>query len=113
MNRKLLNDFSLSAGLGAAIWALAPLFVNEVEPWDAPGYYVVAILATGVAIGALRTVRWWLLWTGLAVGQLMYLLAFLPIGPLLPLGVLFLAAYSLLGLATANLLKFVRRALRR
>jgi hypothetical protein len=46
--------FAAAAGLGFALWALAPWLVNRREPWDAEGpfYSLSLVLGTGA-------IAWW------------------------------------------------------
>ena len=102
MKKELLIDFFLSAAGGAAIWALSPVIVGKPEPWDAESfYYVLALLAVGLLLGVVRPRRFWIHYPGVFFGQLIYMLLFLPLGPLIVMGLVFLAGYSLLSLAGA------------
>jgi len=89
------------AGLaGAAIWALSPYATGHREPWDADGfYYIISLVASGVASGILAPRPLWAQYLGAVLGQMMYALLFLELGPLLVIGLGFLLVYSLLFVA--------------
>ena len=115
MNRDIAISLSLAAGLGAVIWALSPVVTGAAEPWDAESpYYFVSLFVAGAIVGFVWPRRIWAVFLGIVIGQLVYLLAFIPLGPLLPLGVLFLFGYallSLLGAALASRLRSSREGL--
>lgn len=97
MYRDVLISFAVAAVLGAVIWALSPLITEAAEPWDAESpYYFVSLFIAGGLVGMLCPRHIWAAFLGIVIGQLVYMLIFLPWGPLLPLGVLFLFGYSLL-----------------
>ena len=97
-------EFICGCILGAAIWWLSPTVTGHAEPWDAEGwqgfgsYFCVALFIAGAlaacvwppgfAIGAL----------GVYAGQLTFMLLSLESGPLLPLGIVMLAGYSVVAL---------------
>jgi len=104
-------NLALSAVAGAAIWALSPVWSGQREPWDAGGlYYPAALFLAGIVLGAIGPRAIWAHAVGIALGQLLYMLMFLPLGPLLLLGVVFLIAYSLLTLGGAALGVILRKA---
>ena len=110
MNRDIAISLSLAAGLGAVIWAVSPVVTGSAEPWDAESpYYFVSLFVAGAIVGLLCPRHIWSAFLGIVVGQLVYLLVFLPSGPLLPLGVLFLLGYGLLSLLGAVLASRLRR----
>lgn len=97
MNRSSILSFLLAALAGAAIWALSSLFTGHAEPWDAGGtYYPAALFLAGLLSGLLAAKPLWVLYLGSIVGQAMYMLLFLPSGPLMVVGLAFLALWSLL-----------------
>ena len=97
MGKEKVIPFLLATVSGATIWAMSPKVTGVTEPWDAQSaYYFVALFASGLLVGALVPRHSWLAWVGVVVGQLIYMLAFLPKGPLLPLGLIFLFAYGIL-----------------
>jgi ABC-type Na+ efflux pump permease subunit len=89
---------------------------GAAEPWDAESpYYFVSLFVAGAVVGFLCPRTIWAAFVGIVVGQLIYLLVFVPLGPLLPLGLLFLVGYallSLLGAALASRLRSPRGAKR-
>ena len=121
--RKFLVDrrgasFLIGLIVGAAIWWLSPLITGRREPWDAgSGYYEGALLGAGVLGGLLlpEHSRWFV--AGIFVGQVLVLLGAVLTEPssggLWPLGVVFLALYSLLALLGATLGSGLRRLRRR
>lgn len=111
LNRDVAISFLVAAALGAAIWALSFPITKAVEPWDADSpYYIVSLFVTGAAVGFLFPRHIVATFLGIAAGQLVYLLAFVPSGPLLPLGSLFLLGYSLLSVFGAALGSRVRQS---
>ncbi|AJE14703.1 hypothetical protein [Stutzerimonas balearica] len=87
---------------GALIWALSPWASGQAEPWDGDGlYYSGALFTAGVLAGFIVPRPLWAQYLGVIVGQVLYLLLFLPIGPLLAVGLVFLLLWSLLFLAGA------------
>ncbi|MBL8518013.1 MAG: hypothetical protein JNM76_13710 [Betaproteobacteria bacterium] len=95
MRADSLRTLLLAMVLGAGIWALSSWLTGHREPWDAGGsYYVVALALSGVLAGAICPRPVWANYLGSVIGQAAYELIFLPIGPLFPLGIAFLLAYS-------------------
>jgi hypothetical protein len=68
-------------------------------------------MIAGAVAGALTPKPIWALYLGAIAGQLSYQVLFLKVGPLLPLGVLFLVGYCLVFLATAVLGGYIRTRL--
>lgn len=100
MKRSVLRSFLIAALIGAAIWALSQSVTGHVEPWDAGGlYYTVALALGGCLSGLISPKPLWALYVGGVAGQVLYLLVMLPIGPLLPVGLVFLLLWSLVFLA--------------
>lgn len=113
MKRDTVIGLSVAAGLGAAIWVASPLVTGSPEPWDAESpYYIVSLCLAGAAFGVLYPQHAGLVFPGMVAGQLVYLLVFLPSGPLLPLGVLFLLGYGMLPFLAAVLASRVRHRYR-
>ena len=119
--------FLAAMGTGATIWAASPRLTGEREPWDAGGlYYVGALVLTGLAIGLLAPIRppadrraslplppvdlgyLLVLYSGVLAGQFGYVLSFIPRGPLLVVGLGFLAVFSGLSVLAATITCIVR-----
>ncbi len=112
MNRGIAISFLIASMLGAVIWGLSPLITNLVEPWDAETpYYVSSLFAAGVIVGLAYPRHIMSAFLGIVVGQLVYMLVFIPLGPLSPLGILFLFGYGLISLLGAALGAQVQRML--
>jgi hypothetical protein len=101
--RPTLAAFLIGLATGAAIWLLSPLISGRREPWDAEGvYYTGALFGAGFLGGFLlpQQSRWFV--AGIFVGQVVVLLGGVLHDPsnggLWPLGLAFLALYSLLAL---------------
>ena len=89
-------------GFGAVIWALSPLITGELEPWDSESlYYFTALLIAGIIVGALIPRHVWAVLIGIVIGQLIYMLIFLPLGPLVGVGIVIMPLYGLLSLIGA------------
>jgi hypothetical protein len=109
-NRIVVNLLS-SAVAGAAIWALAPAFTGHTEPWDSDGlYYPLALFAAGIVLGSVGPRAIWAHAVGIVLGQLLYMVIFLPLGPLLLVGIVFLVGYSVLTLGGAGLSAVFRKS---
>jgi hypothetical protein len=118
MNPRRWLAFLLGLILGAAIWLSSPWITGRAEPWDAEGgYYVGALLATGALGGILIPPHWLSMALGILAGQLLVILGGVLADPasggLWPLGVVFLAVYSLLSLIGALFGALLRRILGR
>lgn len=97
-------NISLAIFAGALIWAASPFITNQLEPWDSESrYYAVSLITIGFSLGLARPKQIWSHPIGIVVGQLIYILAFLPIGPLFAVGALSLVFYSFLTFAGAFL----------
>jgi hypothetical protein len=100
----------VSAALSAAIWALSIPFTGKSEPWDAESpYYFVALAISGAISGAIVPKRLWAHYFGAMLGQVAYELAFLKLGPLVIVGLVFLAGYSLVFVAAAAIMASLRK----
>jgi hypothetical protein len=88
----------VAAGLSALIWALSIPITGKSEPWDAepPVYYVIALAIAGALSGVVVPKYPWAHYVGAILGQGAYELAFLKLGPLFVVGLVFLAIYSLI-----------------
>jgi hypothetical protein len=92
------------------IWALSMPLTGKTEPWDAESpYYFVALAVAGGVSGAIVRRHLWAHYLGAVLGQVAYELAFLKLGPLFMLGLVFLAGYSLIFLASAALVASFKR----
>jgi hypothetical protein len=101
------SAFLLGLALGAAIWLLSPVIAGHREPWDAEGgYYPGALVLTGILGGLAMPPHWGSVAIGIFAGQAVVLLGGVVAEPasggLWPLGLLFLAVYSVLGLVGAG-----------
>jgi hypothetical protein len=99
-------NLSLSAFLGALIWALSPTITGEAEPWDSDSiYYYAALFVAGVisAIPGKKPV--WAIYVGIILGQFLFILFFLPLGPLLLIGLVSMSLFGLLTLAGAVIIR--------
>ncbi|WP_312571671.1 hypothetical protein [Stutzerimonas balearica] len=100
--RPVLQALLIASLAGVLIWALSPWASGQAEPWDGDGlYYSGALFTAGVLSGFIVPRPLWVQYLGVIVGQVLYLLLFLPIGPLLAVGLVFLLLWSLLFLAGA------------
>lgn len=114
MAHRAVHAFAVSAVLAALIWALSPALTGRTEPWDSDGpYYALALLLAGAVAGALVPRALWAHYLGAVAGQMGFLLLFLPVGPLLPIGAVLLLVYSLLFLAVAAFAAYLRARARR
>lgn len=108
--KHIVINLTLAAVAGAGIWALSPSVTGHLEPWDAEGvYYPATLFVAGLVLGAIGPRAIWTRAAGIVLGQLLYMLVFLPIGPLLLLGVVFLTVYSLLTLGGAGIGSIFRK----
>ena len=111
MNKDIATSLSVAAGFGSVIWALSPLITGELEPWDSESpYYFTALLISGIIVGALIPRHVWAVFIGIVIGQLIYMLIFLPLGPLMGIGVVVMALYGLLSLTGAIFAARIRRS---
>jgi hypothetical protein len=110
VKRRVVLALVVASGLSAAIWALSIPITGKSEPWDAESpYYFVALAVAGVVSGAVVPKPLWAHYLGAVLGQAAYELAFLKLGPLFVVGLVFLAAYSLIFLAAAAIVASLRK----
>jgi hypothetical protein len=90
MNKLAIAVLLISICFGALIWFLSPMMTGYSEPWDAKSpYYVVSLFLSGALAGLLVRKRLWLVPLGVILGQLLYIISFLPLGPLFALGIIY------------------------
>ena len=81
------------------------------EPWDADSpYYFVALAVAGAVSGAVVPKHLWAHYVGAVLGQAAYELAFLKLGPLFILGLVFLAGYGVIFVVSAAFVALLRKA---
>jgi hypothetical protein len=111
---RTLSAFLIGSVIGAAIWLLSPLITGRREPWDVNGYfYPGALFVAGLLAGVFRAGHPRATALGVFAGQAAVLLAGVAIRPgdggLWPLGLIFLAVYSLVALLGAALAEVIAR----
>jgi hypothetical protein len=100
----------VSCVASAAIWGLTPLLTNLREPWDVDGgFYYLALFIAGAAAALIRPSPLWAHYLGAIIGQLVYELIFIRVGPLVIIGAMLLFYYGLYYLAGAWLGGYARR----
>jgi hypothetical protein len=114
VNPRRWTAFLIGVILGASIWLLSPWITGRSEPWDAEsGYYPGALLLAGAVGGLLVPMHWSSVTLGIVVGQVLVILGGVLADPasggLWPLGLIFLAGYSVLALVGALLGAILRR----
>ena len=114
MNPRRWSAFLIGVVLGAAIWLLSPWITGRSEPWDAEsGYYPGTLLAAGAVGGLLLPMHWSAVALGIFVGQALVILGGVLADPasggLWPLGLVFLAGYSVVALIGSLLGAVLRR----
>lgn len=108
----LISAVVVSAALSAAIWALSATVTGQDEPWDAETpYYFIALMIAGALSGALIPKHLWAHYVGAVLGQAAYEVAFLKLGPLFILGLVFLAGFSIIFVVAAAVGGSLRRRL--
>ena len=109
-SRSAMLAFATAAFTCALVWVASPWFTGRREPWDAePPFYFSGLMIAGAVSGALTPRPIWALYLGAIAGQLGYQVLFLRVGPLFPLGALFLAGYCIVFLIAAVLVGYIRR----
>lgn len=105
-----LAPLSVSAVLAAVVWALSPLLTGHKEPWDSSSYYYpLALLVAGLVAGMLGSRRKTAYYLGAIVGQILYVLIFLKVRPLLLVSVGFMAVYSVAFYVAALMAGYLRQ----
>ncbi len=122
-NNRRWPAFTISVIAGFLVWYLSVPLIGKAEPWDSETpYYKMELLVAGMIAGLLpaRPIRlWFWLWpAGIFCGQVaaIFMRSFThpPIGANLffPIGVVFLAVYSLISLFGAVPVAWALRRLR-
>jgi len=102
VKKDFIISILVSGILGALIWAFSPYATGMAEPWDAETpYYFICLFSAGFITGILCPRHIWAVLLGIVIGQLLYMLIFLPLGPLIIIGVPFMFLYGLLALLGA------------
>lgn len=102
MNKNKVISLCVASVLGAIIWTISPFVTGEIEPWDADSpYYVVSLILAGSIVGGLIPKHLWTVFLGVVAGQIIYMFVFIPSGPLLLIGIVFLVGYGLISLIAA------------
>lgn len=102
--------FTISSALAAVVWALSVPITGKSEPWDAEWpYYLIALAIAGAISGAVVPKSLGAHYLGAVAGQTAYELVFLKLGPLLVLGLVFLAGYSVIFLTAAAIAASFRK----
>lgn len=87
----------MSSVIGALIWFASPYLTGEAEPWDSETfYYIGSLFIGGIILGLYNSEKIWAYAIGIFLGQLIYSLLFLPLGPLILIGSLYLAGSSII-----------------
>lgn len=99
MNREIVV-FGCSLIIGSLIWAFSSLITGHAEPWDAEGtralYYPITLFMAGVICSVFSASDFIYISIGVFLGQILYLLLFMPSGPLFLFGVIICALYTIL-----------------
>lgn len=109
VNRRSALTFLVAVVASALVWASSSWLTGYREPWDAEGpFYIVALVVAGSVAGALAPKPIWAHYLGAFVGQLIYELLFLKLGPLFLVGIVFLLGYSVVFFLAAAVAAHVR-----
>ena len=110
MKKDFIISILVSGTLGALIWLFSPYATGMDEPWDAEmPYYFICLFSAGFITGILCPRHIWAVLLGIVIGQLLYMLIFLPLGPLIVIGIPFMFGYGVLALLGAFLGAATRR----
>ena len=102
LNKNTTITVFLSAIFGALIWIFSPLFTGQIEPWDSQSsYYYISLFSTGVVVGFAYPKRIGAVFSGVVLGQFLYLSLFLLSGPLALMGIGSMVFFGMLSLAGA------------
>ena len=95
--RIFLLNLSLASLIGMGIWALSPIVTGEKEPWDSTSlYYPFALLLVGLLLGIVYPRALWVYPIGIILGQIVYSIAVIGLAPLMPIGIMFVVAFTAL-----------------
>ena len=110
MKKDFIISILISGILGALIWAFSPYVTGMAEPWDAETpYYFTCLFVAGFITGIICPRHIWGAFLGIVIGQLLYMLIFLPLGPLIVIGIPVMFAFGLLALVGIFLGVRIRR----
>ena len=99
MKRNFIINILVSGALGALIWFCSPYVTGMVEPWDSETpYYFTCLFIAGFITGAICPRHIWAAFLGIVIGQLLYIFIFIPLGPLIVIGIPVMFALALLAL---------------
>ena len=103
------SNLIMSSVLGTLVWFASPFITGELEPWDSETfYYIGSLFISGIFLGLYHTEKIWAYAIGIFLGQLIYILVFLPLGPLFLIGILYLAVSSLICYIGASIVKLAK-----
>lgn len=105
---KTVKSVMVGMAVSAAILAVSPFVTGLLEPWDSAGsYYFIAMLFAGVVGSIMYPKNFTVFLTGIFLGQLIYSVLFLPLGPLFIVGIFVMAFYTLIALFAGLVTKAV------
>ena len=109
MKKRGALTFLVAVVASALVWASSPWLTGYQEPWDVEGlHYVIALVVAGSVAGALVPKPLWAHYLGAFIGQLIYEVLFLKLGPLFAAGIVFLLGYSVVFTLAAAVAAHVR-----
>ena len=108
LNKNTTITVFLSAIFGALIWIFSPLFTGQIEPWDSQSsYYYISLFSAGVVAGFAYPKRTGAVFSGVVLGQFLYLFLFLSPGLLALIGIGSMLLFGTLSLAGAIVGTFI------
>ena len=108
LNKNTTITVFLSAIFGALIWIFSPLFTGQIEPWDSQSsYYYISLFSAGVVAGFAYPKRTGAVFSGVVLGQFLYLFLFLSPGLLALIGIGSMLFFGTLSLAGAIVGTFI------
>jgi len=109
MKKSANLNILISSIIGALIWFASPYIAGELEPWDSETfYYIGSLFIGGIVLGLYNSEKIWAYAIGVFLGQFIYSLLFLPLGPLILIGILYLAGSSIICFFGALIVKLVK-----